>query len=86
MYNCMIRSVYGRCTNHCSPCFITMYIQAHLIMQSYIRTCIPIGVSTDAVPREDSEDFFRQLQRDALWSDPSPSPGLHLNPRGIYNT
>ena len=54
------------------------YVYIHTIYTS------TIGVSTDAVPREDSDDFLRQLQRDALWSDPSPSPGLHLNPRGIY--
>lgn len=40
------------------------------------------GESTSMVPRNDRVEFSRQLQRDALWSDPSPDPGLQLNPRG----
>jgi diadenosine tetraphosphatase ApaH/serine/threonine PP2A family protein phosphatase len=40
------------------------------------------AVSTNPVPRMLRQDFLRQLQRDALWSDPNPQRGLHLNPRG----
>jgi diadenosine tetraphosphatase ApaH/serine/threonine PP2A family protein phosphatase len=40
------------------------------------------GVSVESVPRYQRAEFLRQLQRDALWSDPNPNPGLHLNPRG----
>ena len=28
------------------------------------------------------DEFMRQLQRDALWSDPTLEMGLHINPRG----
>ncbi|CAK9252506.1 unnamed protein product [Sphagnum jensenii] len=40
------------------------------------------AVSTDVVPRYERAEFLRQMQRDALWSDPNPLPGWHLNPRG----
>lgn len=40
------------------------------------------ATTSEAVPREQQQEFLRQLQRDALWSDPTMEPGLHINPRG----
>ena len=38
------------------------------------------------IPREQSVEFLKQLQRDALWSDPMDSNGLINNPRGMTFT
>lgn len=35
------------------------------------------------IPRENEKDFLKQLQRDALWSDPMDSSGIAANPRGM---
>ena len=40
------------------------------------------AASTDAVNKEYHDEYMRQLQRDALWSDPTLEMGLHINPRG----
>lgn len=40
------------------------------------------GEDVECIPRYQKDDFLKQLCRDALWSDPSMSPGVHTNPRG----
>lgn len=38
---------------------------------------------TEGMSREDArKEFLKQLQRDALWSDPMEEPGIEDNPRG----
>jgi diadenosine tetraphosphatase ApaH/serine/threonine PP2A family protein phosphatase len=44
---------------------------------------IPEGGESDThIPREKETDFLKQLQRDALWSDPNDSVECLNNPRG----
>lgn len=44
---------------------------------------IPVGGDdTTHIPRNRKEDFLKQLQRDALWSDPSHTKGLAPSNRG----
>jgi hypothetical protein len=40
------------------------------------------GDGTGSIPRSQKEDYLKQLQRDALWSDPSLSKGLSVSARG----
>lgn len=40
------------------------------------------GEQLEHFPRAARHDFLKQLQRDALWSDPQETEGLGLNPRG----
>ena len=40
------------------------------------------GEGTDNIPRNRQDDFLKQLQRDALWSDPSRNDGLNVSARG----
>lgn len=40
------------------------------------------GETLDNAPRDHKEEFYKQLQRDALWSDPSLEDGLAVSNRG----
>jgi hypothetical protein len=40
------------------------------------------GDGTDNIPRDQKEEYLKQLQRDALWSDPSGRSGLSVSTRG----
>ena len=40
------------------------------------------GDDVNNIPRDQTEAFLKQLQRDALWSDPSINNGLAQSPRG----
>ncbi len=40
------------------------------------------GESLEEARRDEKEEFYKQLQRDALWSDPSTTDGLAVSNRG----
>jgi serine/threonine-protein phosphatase with EF-hand domain len=40
------------------------------------------GEAQEHIPRANRTDFLKQLQRDALWSDPADASGCFSNPRG----
>ena len=40
------------------------------------------GEGTAGIPRESGVAYLKQLQRDALWSDPISKKGLEVNARG----
>lgn len=40
------------------------------------------GENLEPISRTHHSDFLKQIQRDALWSDPRDFPGLDYNPRG----
>ncbi len=40
------------------------------------------GEPIQHIPRENKSEYLKQLQRDALWSDPSANGGLQLSTRG----
>lgn len=50
---------------------------AHIQRHTYTLHDLPEGGETlQMIPRERSEQYFQQLQRDALWSDPSDIDGI----------
>lgn len=49
----------------------------------YVKPPVPYPQNTKGLSPEDARaEFCKQLQRDALWSDPTEELGCYLNPRG----
>lgn len=49
----------------------------------YVKPPIPYPMNTQGLSEEDArKEYLKQLQRDALWSDPTTEEGMFLNPRG----
>ena len=49
----------------------------------YVKPPVPYPQNIKGLNAEDSrKEFMKQLQRDALWSDPTDELGCYLNPRG----
>jgi serine/threonine-protein phosphatase with EF-hand domain len=49
----------------------------------YVKPPIPYPQNIRGLPAEEArKEFMKQLQRDALWSDPTDELGCYLNPRG----
>lgn len=49
----------------------------------YVKPAIPYPQNIAGLSSEDArKEFMKQLQRDALWSDPTDEVGCYLNPRG----
>ena len=49
----------------------------------YVKPPVPYPQNIKGLKPEDArKEFMKQLQRDALWSDPTDEEGCYLNPRG----